>query len=277
MRRMNKPLLRQPRWLLLAGLLALAGCGGGSGSSDAPAAGGAQANGSGSITSNINGTTYPLRFHVPPASAGAPHTLPVVYALDGESWFDTLVAISTNARNPFIVVAIGNAPQRSRDYVPANSCTSGGGGHEAFFQFIRTELIPLVERSVGGHPARRALLGHSHGGSFVVYALFAQAPGQHLFSAYLSSDASLSCMPTTVFGWEEAYAAAHGGNLPVRLHVSYATLGNFAANQNYVLHLQQRPYGNLALAAQAYSGTHSGIVPMAYSDAMAFAFVASGP
>lgn len=258
------------RWTSLALLgLALDGCGGG-GSSNTPAMEGSLD--SRSITSRINGNTYPLSIYLPPASAGPRSALPVVYALDGDSWFDTLVQITESTHARVIVVGIGNSRLlRNTDYVPVNNCTPNGGGEAAFFEFIRQELTPYVETAIGGDPARRALLGHSHGGSFVLYALFAQAPAEHHFSAYLASDASIGCMPDTVSGWEQAYAAAHS-ELPVRLHLSYATGGNFDANVAFAQALTQRHYTRLVMQQQAYAGSHTGIIPAAFADAIAFAF-----
>jgi hypothetical protein len=249
----------------------LAACGGGGGGSsaeaDSPAAGTRRA---GSVVSR-NGPTYPLQIYLPPANAGPRADLPVVYALDGESWFELLAGIAQSSRTPFIVVAIGNQALRNSDFVPANQCTAGGGGEAAYFRFMREELTPYVESTFGGHPARRVLLGHSHGGSFVLYALFAQAAGQHHFSAYLASDASLACMTSTADGWEQAYATASGARLPTRLHLSFATGGNIVANTRYVEVIGARRYAGLTLVSQAYTGSHGGIVPAAFADAIAFA------
>ena len=143
-----------------------------------------------------------------------------------------------------MIVAIGNEALRARDYVPANICTPGGGGQAAFLQFIRTELVPFVEATFPSNPQRRILLGHSHGGSFVVYALFNEAPASRLFAAYLASDSSIDCMSATVSGWESAYAAANTA-LPVRLHVSYSA--NAGGNVTLVQQLQSRRYTGLAL------------------------------
>ena len=121
------------------------------------------------------------------------------------------------------VMIVGHR-QRSaarRDYVPANICTPGGGGQAAFLEFIRHRSGSLRrETTFASNPQRRILLGHSHGGSFVLYALFNEAPASRLFASYLASDSSIDCMSGTVFGWESAYAAANTA-LPVRLHVSY--------------------------------------------------------
>jgi hypothetical protein len=258
-------LLRRAGAALL--LLAAAGCGsGGGGSGAGPAMAGSIT--TLSLTSRVNATTYPLFVYLPPAAAGARTRLPIVYALDGEWRFDALVEIVEASGANVIVVAIGGVADRGRDYVPGNSCTAGGGGQAVFLDFVRNELVPFVDGHVGGDRARRALLGHSHGGSFVLHALFAEAPGAHTFSSYLASDASISCMPGAVYAWEESYAAAYGA-LPVRLHVSYSGGDDSPALVRRIL---GRGYSGLALASQAYAGGHVGMIPAAFSDALAFAF-----
>lgn len=252
------------RSALIALCALMAGCGGGGGSSTSAQAGSVQQR---SINAQSNGSTYPLNIFLPPASAGKRATLPVVYLLDGESRFQAVVDILEAGKAGVIVVGIGNEALRSRDYVPPNSCTANGGGEAAFFDFIRLELVPWVEANVGGDPARRILLGHSHGGSFVLYALFAEAPASHHFHAYLASDASIGCMPATVYGWEAAYAAAHT-DLPVLLHISW---GANLDNGPFLQAVQARHYQGLALAGQLYPGGHIGMIPAAFTDALAFA------
>ena len=133
--------------------------------------------------------------------------MPVIYLLDGDSRFAAVVDIVERTQARVVIVGIGNEALRGRDYVPANICTPGGGGQGAYLDFIRLDLIPFVETTFGGDPQRRILLGHSHGGSFVLYALFNEAPAGRHFAAYLASDASIDCMSGTVYGWESDYAA----------------------------------------------------------------------
>jgi Putative esterase len=255
---------RPGRRSVLALLASLgSGCGGG-GDVDTAPRGSRQLS---HITSRHTGTGYPIHLYLPPDSEGVRGTLPVVYLLDGDSRFTTMVELVEASRSRVIVAAIGNEALRARDYVPMNSCTTGGGGHVAFFNFIRHELIPHVESTIGGHPGRRILLGHSHGGSFVLFAAFNEAAGSHHFSAYLASDASVGCMRDTVYGWESAYASANP-TLPVRLHLAYASNVD---NIELATHLQGRRYGGLTLAAQAYAGGHVGMIPLAFAQALAFA------
>lgn len=252
---------------------ALAGCGGGSspGEDGQPMEGSRQA---ATIKSRLTGTSYALSIYLPPASAGPRGSLPVVYLLDGESWFETLLGIAELTHTPMVIVGVHGSGQRSRDYVPVNDCTPGGGGHAAYFDFIRQELLPHVEATIGGDPSQRTLFGHSHGGSFVLYAMFAEAPDRQTFKAYLASDASVSCMSAMAYGWERDYAAAHR-DLPVRLHMSYATLGNYAPNLNYARVVANRNYGRLDFVDQAYIGSHGGIVPKVLEDGIEFALVPS--
>lgn len=261
---------------MLAATLVLAACGGGGSSS--PVDGGPSTLSTRevrNITSRHTATAYPLTIYLPPASAGPRASLPVVYLLDGESWFSTLSAQADVNSDRMIIVGIGTAGQRNRDFVPSGSCTPNGGGNTAFLDFLQQELVPYIESTFGGDPARRVLFGHSHGGSLVLYALFAQAPGQHTFKAYLASDSSVSCFPVEAYGWERDYAARYR-ELPVRLHLSYATQGNAVANQEYAAALAQRKYERLSVVTQGYSGSHSGIVPQVLTEAVPFA-VGSGP
>lgn len=246
----------------------LAGCGGGGDDGASPMEGSRESR---VIRSSLTGTDYPLNIYLPPASAGPRSDLPVIYVLDGESWFEMLVGIAESTRQRVIIVGVGTSGQRGRDFVPANSCTPNGGGHVAYFNFIRQELIPHVQATAGGHPERRALFGHSHGGSFVLYAMFSQAPGQHSFKAYLASDSSISCMSTTAQAWEQDYANAYS-TLPVRVHLSYATQGNQTANADYAAALTRRNHAGLSLVARSYSGTHNDIVPQVLTDTLGFAF-----
>jgi enterochelin esterase-like enzyme len=226
-----------------------------------------------SITSHINGFTYPLRVYLPPASAGPRANLPIVYALDGDWWFDQIVSIMESTHARAIIVGIGFNANRAHDYVPPNSCTPDGGGHVAFFDFIRSELIPFAESTIGGEPTRRTLLGHSHGGTFVYYALLAEASGQQHFAAYAASDASIGCAPAAADAWEAAFAAANV-DLPVKLHISYSLGSVTNPNVDFAQRIRERGYAHLMLQASGYAGGHTGMIPAAFTDALGFALAA---
>ena len=218
------------------------------------------------MTAQSNLTGYPIYIYLPPNSAADRATLPVIYLLDGDARFPLLASLIDSQQTRMILVGIGNDANRALDYVPANSCTSGGGGQAAYFEFIRSQLVPYIEANIGGDPARRVLWGHSHGGSFVFYALFAEAAGAHTFRTYLPADASIPCMVGAVYGWESAYAAANT-SLPVRLYISYAANDNAA----FAAQIQSRGYTGLAMAANVYGGGHLGMIPASFIDSVAFA------
>ena len=254
---------RRASLFALAGF-ALSGCGGGGSDAESSEHGTILSR---SIVATSNGTTYPLNIYLPPNIAAIRNSVPVVYLLDGQSRFSALVDVAERSPSDFVIVGIGNEALRNRDYVPVNICTSSGGGQGAYLDFIRADLIPFVETTFGGDPQRRILLGHSHGGSFVLYALFSEAPAGRHFAAYLASDASIDCMSATVYGWESAYAAANP-SLAVRLHISYSAN---TANTAFAQQVQGRGYAGLAMAAKFYAGGHIGMIPLAFSEAIAFA------
>jgi Putative esterase len=230
--------------------LAAGGCGGGSGATAPAMAGSTQ---TGSISSQSNGTTYPLFIYLPPGTVAIRANLPTVYLLDGESRFQTLVDIVEMMHAQVMIVAIGNQALRARDYVPANICTPGGGGQAAFLQFIGTELVPFVEsdlreRSPAAHPAgplaRRQLrrvraLQRGPGRPPVRFL-----PGERLVDRLHERD-------RLRLGVGLRRRQHHA---PVRLHVSYAA--NAAGNISLVQQVQSRGYTGLALVSQIYGGGH---------------------
>lgn len=120
------------------------------------------------------------------------------------------------------------------------------GGAAAFFRFLETELIPLVEREYRSDPARRVLAGHSLGGLFTLYALFQDPP---LFHACVSGSPSLWYANRAIFDLEAAFSQTHR-SLPARVY-----LGVGAREEN----LRTRMVSNLerfanCLAGRAYQG-----------------------
>jgi hypothetical protein len=245
------PTPQATRRALMLGLPALLlGCGGGGGGAEPP-----PPPLEGSLDARILrasriGVDYGLRVYLPPLAAGPRETLPIVYALDGDTWFDTLVRSVESSRTRAVLVGINSVSRRNLDFVPANSCTAGGGGQAPYLDFLRNEVLPYIEGLFGGDPRQRVLFGHSHGGSFVLYALLAEAPGTHAFRGYMACDASLGCLFDTAMLWQDRY--------DVLTNVPYADA------------LAARRFEGFGFQPQAYSGSHSGIVPQAIADGLAY-------
>lgn len=155
-----------------------------------------------SIQSKILGEQRKIWVHVP---NGANQKYPVVYVLDGDSHFSSVVgmiqqlsAINGNMMCPkMIVVGIPNT-DRTRDltpthidadpFVPADSTfykTSGGG--ENFIAFIEKELMPYIDAKYPTAPYKM-LIGHSLGGLAVMQTFVHH---NDLFNSYICIDPSM--------------------------------------------------------------------------------------
>ena len=80
------------------------------------------------------------------------------------------------------------------------------GGADSFHRFIREDLIPFIEKNYRADPARRSLIGHSYGGLFAAYSLFAAAES---FQTYVIGSPTLSYGGRCLFRQEGAYAEDH--------------------------------------------------------------------
>jgi predicted alpha/beta superfamily hydrolase len=156
-----------------------------------------------SLQSGILGEQRKIWVHVPEGSPNSKDRYPVVYVLDGDGHFSSVVGmiqqLSTggNSNIPkMMVVAIPNT-DRTRDLTPthvdaeppfmdsASSKTSGGG--ENFIAFMEKELMPHIEAKYPAAPYK-ILIGHSFGGLAVMQAF---THHNHLFNAYIAIDPSM--------------------------------------------------------------------------------------
>ena len=124
-------------------------------------------------------------------------TYPVIYVLDGENHFSSVVAMveylcGANVIPPMIVVGILHS-NRMKDLTPTIEDSVGdrngehSGGGENFMSFIKNELFPDIESKYSAAPYR-ILIGHSVGGLTVINTLIHH---KDYFNAYVSIDASL--------------------------------------------------------------------------------------
>ena len=126
------------------------------------------------------------------------------------------------------------------------------GGARRFLQFIKSELIPLVEAEFRASSTDRILAGHSFGGLFVLYALFHQS---NLFKGYVVSSPSLWYRDRVTFRYESRFAKINK-TLPVKLYlgvgeleedVEYRTVSNVI---QLAAHLESRKYQGFSLTKQ---------------------------
>ncbi len=131
-------------------------------------------------------------------------TYQVVYLLDGEMFFHSLVGISRTLASgrgrylpPSILVGVLST-DRTRDFTPTASAagrdgkvepgtTPQGGGSEMFSRFLTEELRTVID-STYRTDGRSILIGHSYSGLFTVNTFLRHT---ELFDTYLAIDPSL--------------------------------------------------------------------------------------
>ncbi len=134
------------------------------------------------LTSTKIGQRYDLLVSLPAGYAKSNQSYPVLYVLDG--WHFPFLAFLQNNNiysqrmRPVIMVNVSHVPTsaqmtlRARDFTPTKTpreATSGGA--PLFLDFLEHELIPFIDRTYRTIPSDRALLAHSYGGLFAIYAL----------------------------------------------------------------------------------------------------------
>lgn len=160
-----------------------------------------------SISSKVLNEERKIWVHLPRSAQNtgfAKQKYPVVYLLDGDAHFSSVVGIieqlseiNGNTICPeMIVVGITNT-NRNRDLTPTHSSidlpfvpkglSEQSGGGEKFVEFIEKELIPYIDSKYPTAPYR-TLIGHSFGGLTVMNILTNHT---HLFNSYISIDPSM--------------------------------------------------------------------------------------
>ena len=100
-----------------------------------------------------------------------------------------------------------------QEHFPLGTTIPSGNGL-AFMEFIRQELIPMIESDYAADPADRTLIGHSYGANFALYTLF-HHPQLFQRCVAASFDALLD---------DEEKFAEKNDTLPVRLHMIWEGL-----------------------------------------------------
>ena len=122
---------------------------------------------------------------------------PVIYVLDGNAFFAAASSIAQmmhgkpSEQNPKSFMVVGNGytsgrqfdiPKRTHDYTPPAETYPvpkgeqvAFGGADYFHAFMADELAPMLDKKFGINPNHRTLIGHSYGGLFGLYVLFARS------------------------------------------------------------------------------------------------------
>ncbi len=162
------------------------------------------------------GRTYQLFTAMPrhPSPAGG---YPVLYMLDGNAAFNALTVALLASAPQLVLVGVGydtplrvDVNQRSLDYTPPvgeepvkDPGRAGRmiGGADRFLTTLTGELRDEAERGVDVNPDRRAIWGHSYGGLFALYALFARPEA---FARYCAISPSVGWHEGRLLAFEQA-------------------------------------------------------------------------
>ncbi len=211
------------------------------------------------IHSTIVGRDYELHVNLPRYYSDTTRTFPVLFLLDsqwdfplanavfGEQYFDgfvpeiVIVGIAAGGENP------NYDSLRAIDLTPTRVAQSPqSGGAPKFLEFIKKEVIPLVESKYRVKKDDRALMGSSLGGLFTLYAMFEETG---LFNRYVLTSPALSWDNGILFTYEKDYAAKNP-RLPVHLFMARGELEPGGAEfQKFVDLLRSRNYAGLDLQA----------------------------
>lgn len=147
-----------------------------------------------------------------PTAPPPPSGYPVIYVLDANSVFGTMVeAVRLQSRRPdttgvvpALIVGIGYetrepfSPDRYYDFTPMATTEyhkkpdgtpiPEQGGAATFLQFIEEDLKPEIEREFAVDIGKQTIFGHSLGGLFALYVLFNRPEA---FQCYIAGSPSI--------------------------------------------------------------------------------------
>ncbi len=138
--------------------------------------------------------------YTPASYARGDRPFPVIYMHDGQNLFDPSTsfagewgvdhALARAARRGrrAIVVAIPNmGVDRMKEYSPFHDPRHGGGGGDAYVDFLLHTLKPMIDARYRTRPDREStgIVGSSLGGLISLYAFF-RAPGRFGFAGIMS-------------------------------------------------------------------------------------------
>jgi non-heme chloroperoxidase len=237
------------------------------------------------LTSEITGRTYQISVALPRNYATSNETFPVLYAVDANIQFGTVVETARllhrdknmNTVPELIIIGIGSpvhgAGLRTVSLTPTEDSglapIKDSGGAPGFLNFIRRELIPLVELEFRANSEGRALYGHSLGGLFGLYALL---EGEGTFQRVIAGSPSIGWDDRVILETESAYAEDHDF-LPAQLFLSSGFLednqefGESVADvKELVAILEARNYSGLQIKTAYFEDeTHISVIPATIS------------
>jgi predicted alpha/beta superfamily hydrolase len=197
------------------------------------------------------GEPFRISVGLPPSYSDSSSRYPVLYVLDGDICFGTLLETCrlrgrASEIDEVIVVGIGyplgtdaavRSARRLYDFSVADwdrdtpaarhldeVITARGqvlrfGGAGDLLDLLTERVQPLVNARYRSDPGDQALFGHSAGGNFVGHCLFRRTGA---FSKYIAGSPAFTFNDWDVFRLEESYAQTHD-DLPVTMYLAAAS------------------------------------------------------
>ena len=147
------------------------------------------------LSQEVN-STYIVRIYLPDNYNSNNLNYPVLYQLDGNTTTGSVISayenlIKNNKIIEAIIVAIDykNGNQRVRDFTPSSlQDFEDSGGSEDFLDFLRYELVPMINQTYRVDTLfGNTLRGHSLGGLFGSYVMFRSQEAEGVFSNFIIS------------------------------------------------------------------------------------------
>jgi uncharacterized protein len=217
---------------------------------------------------------YHIYVRLPPGyDAAKGEAYPVVYVLDGDSLFPLLSSTHLFLHNDeqipeAILVGIGYGSFEPE--INKRDLDFAAEGAPKFLAFLKTELMPRIERQYKVDAARRALIGQSRAGYFVLWQAI-EDPS--LFWASIASNTSIPSEREALF---RAPSATPDGPGQARVAVISGTRDTEERLRNgtdWVRHWASRPGAPWAVRQFVIEGgTHAASIGQAYRDVMVWLF-----
>ena len=231
------------------------------------------------LKASTNSQEYRILVGLPQDYPKPNHKYPVVYLLDADILFGMVTEtarllpmesffLGQQIVPPAIIVGIAYpggpkemALKRDRDLSWRERASEDGA--LPFFEFLRDDLIPLVEKTYPADPGDRTLVGTSTAGSFALGAML-QFPA--VFQRYVVASPRLD---PVIFGLEEQ-AARKRPDLHARLYLSAGKAGRiegmiFEGLERFHQALEARNYRSLVLTRETFEHeSHVSAQPTAF-------------
>lgn len=231
-----------------------------------------------SFPSSIMGVNYQVSTWLPLGYPEANRKYPVIYLLDGETFFGLVSGIVSGlvwgqAIPDCLVVGVGHAINSLEEWwqaravdlnppenpnIPCPEWMQPYKNRRApdFLRFFKNELIPFIESTYPVDPADRCLAGYSWGGQFAIYSLFHEP---ELFQKYFIGSGIWEYNLHDHLAYEEQLASQRK-SLPAR---AFFSVGSLEEDQlpyfpQFIEALKCRNYDDFYLESQVIEGVNHG-------------------